>query len=55
MVEIDPRLTDVSLVIARLRRQLIRTESEQAQAAIWKVIKHYQELQAQGIFFIPKF
>ncbi len=55
MVEVDPRLTDVSLVIARLRRQLIRTESEQAQAAIWKVIKYYLELESQGKFFLPKF
>lgn len=51
----DSRLDSVFDIIAGLRRQMLSTEDPAGQQKLWEVIKHYQELQMNGIFFIPKF
>ena len=51
----DSRLDSVFDIIAGLRRQMLSTEDPTGQQKLWEVIKHYQELQMNGIFFIPKY
>jgi len=51
----DPRLTTTGQEVARLRKKMLRSDSAAEQAAIWKVIKYYLELESQGKFFLPKF
>ena len=51
----DHRLTTTGQEMARLRRKMLRSDSAAEQAAIWKVIKYYQELESQGKYYLPKF
>jgi len=51
----DHRLTTTGQEMARLRKKMLRSDSAAEQAAIWKVIKYYQELESQGKYYLPKF
>jgi hypothetical protein len=53
--QMNHRLTTTGQEIARLRKKMLRSDSAAEQAAIWEVIKYYQELESQGKYYLPKF